>query len=65
MAHSVLGLGLARGPLEARGRGQSATSSSPGCCLPQGPPPLLLSAVSSEDLAVLLSWSDKATSQVL
>lgn len=30
----------------------------------QGPSPLLLSAVTSDDLAVLLSWSDKSTSQV-
>ncbi len=31
----------------------------------QGPAPLLLSAVTTDDLAILLSWSDKATSQVL
>lgn len=30
----------------------------------QGPKPLLLSTVTTDDLAILLSWTDKSTSQV-
>ena len=30
----------------------------------QGPPPLALTALTAEDLAILLSWSDKDKSQL-
>lgn len=38
-----------------------ASAALPPC---QGPKPLLLSTVTTDDLAILLSWSDAATSQV-
>jgi hypothetical protein len=33
-------------------------------CALQGPPPLLLSSISSDDLSILLSGSDRKSSQV-
>lgn len=47
-------------------RHPTAAARPPPTCPPamQGPKPLLLSTVTHDDLAILLSWSDQATSQV-